>query len=129
MKLFVFLLLFPAWLMAQAPLPDPPSPPTTSPTVFYKTMEVTYIGLNAIDLGLTLYALDNGAQEVNPLFKNASPATMIATKVVFTGGVLWLNRIAYKNNPKAAKIKIVGMNELMGLVVTNNATVTINLNR
>ena len=126
-KLLTLLMLLPFWLMAQTPLPEPPSPP--GQTVFYKTMEATYIGLNVADLGLTIYALKNGAQELNPIYRNASHTTMIVTKVVITWGVLWLNRIIYKQNPKAAKITLISMNVLMGLVVANNAAVTIKLNR
>lgn len=99
------------------------------PDKFYKAMEVTYVGLNAIDLTTTYIGLNNGAVEANPLYRNSNPYLMLGTKMVFTSGFLVLNRLLYKENPKAAKVTIIVASVLTTAVVANNINVVINLNR
>jgi uncharacterized protein DUF5658 len=93
----------------------------------YRALEITYAGLNAIDLGTTIYGLKNGAYERNPMLSNTSPFVMSGIKVVSVCGVLWLNRIVYMHNPRAAKIVLIAMNILYSGVVANNIGIIIKL--
>jgi len=52
-------------------------------------LKISYLGLQVLDLGLTLWALAFGAQELNPLLRAAldSPVQLLVIKV---GLPLWL---------------------------------------
>jgi hypothetical protein len=99
------------------------------PDTAYRIMEATYIGLNVADYALTINGLKKGAKELNPVAKKLDPYAMAGLKLGSMAGVVVLGRIAYKENPKAAKITMVGMNIITGLVLTNNISVTISLNK
>jgi hypothetical protein len=58
-----------------------------------------------------------------------NPYSMAGIKLASTVSVVILGRVAYKNNPKAAKATMIGMNIITALVVTNNISVTIKLNK
>lgn len=96
---------------------------------FYTSMEITNLSLNALDLGTTLYALDNGAIEANPFIKNATPLQITAFKIVTTGALLGVGRLMYRRNTQGAKAFIITMNILLSAVVVNNSIVVINLNK
>lgn len=96
---------------------------------FYNAMEISFLSLNALDLGTTLYGLDNGAVEANPFIKNASPFELIAFKAVTTTALLGAGRLMYKRDVRGAKTFMVTMNIILTAVVINNATVVVNLNK
>ena len=96
---------------------------------FYNAMEISFLSLNALDLGTTLYALDNGAIEANPLIKNATPFQITAFKVVTTGALVGVGRLMYRRDTRGAKAFMITMNILLTAVVVNNSTVVIKLNR
>jgi hypothetical protein len=99
------------------------------PDKTYRIIEATYIGLNIADYALTINGLSKGGKEVNPIAKKMDPYAMAGLKLASTASVVILGRIAYKENPKAAKATMIGMNIITGLIVTNNISVTIKLNK
>lgn len=86
-----------------------------------KPLEVSYIALNAIDLGLTYYILNNGGMELNPIVKDMGFAQMAIYKTAMTGGFIYLSR--WIDN----KWVLIGANVFYGIVVGNNLGVTIRL--
>ena len=95
----------------------------------YRALEISYVTLNLVDLGTTIYGINNGAIERNPLFKNYDAAGMVGVKLVAVSGYLLLNRQLLKVNPKAARISLVIVNAIYGAVAINNISVVIKLNR
>ena len=61
---------------------------------------MTAYTLNLLDLALTLYAIQRGGVELNPLMRN--PYIMIAYKTVIVGALcLWLHHFAEGGNKVA----------------------------
>ena len=112
----ILLIAIPAYVQAQ------------KPDVTYKLLEASYITLNLVDLGTTVYGLSNGAVEGNPILGSSNIGTIAAVKGVTVVGTVILGRLAYKNNPKAAKITMIALNVLSGVVVANNVSICIKLN-
>ena len=96
--------------------------------VTYRVLEASYITLNVADYVLTVHGLNNGAYEMNPIAEKMNPYSMAGLKLASTATVLILGRVAYKHNPKAAKITMLAMNVITGLVVTNNIKVILKIN-
>jgi hypothetical protein len=97
---------------------------------FYNTLAINYVTLNAIDLATTFHGLKNGAHEVNPIaraFIRNKPLA-VAVKAGATVTVLYALSKARQQNKKVAYIALGTLNILYGLVVTNNLSVTMNLN-
>lgn len=66
---------------------------------------MTAYSLNLLDLAFTLYALQRGGVELNPLMRN--PYIMIAYKTVIVGALcLWLQHVANTDNvlPNTANV-------------------------
>ncbi len=95
----------------------------------YHTLEVSYIGLNTLDVITTCKAINSGGYETNPLMKEitSSVPLFITTKVAATALELHLLRTIRKENPKLAFILLSGMNVGMSYVVYHNYQVTLNL--
>lgn len=97
-------------------------------TTFYRSMEYSYFGLHAMDLGLTLYALDNGAKELNPIM-GQNPYRIAAIKTGLVVGSYFLFRKFRQEHPVAARWTLLGLNILYSSIVLNNSIVIINLNK
>ena len=56
------------------------------------TEKVAFISLNLIDLVLTLFAMNLGAQEINPIMRGmiSSPAALYTTKLLMPMVLAWL---------------------------------------
>jgi hypothetical protein len=69
------------------------SKPATRGAVF-ATLETSHIARQAVDLAGTLWALDNGLVEANPVMRGlvAHPAALVATKAAATAGTVLLRR-------------------------------------
>ena len=57
--------------------------------------------LNLFDLAFTIYALNNGIHELNPLMQ--SVPVMVIYKVVIVGGFCWILHYFAKGGNKAAR--------------------------
>ena len=100
----------------------------TKPDLTYKVLEVSYIVLNTADYIITLNGLNNGLEELNPIASKMNPYAMASLKFASTASVVLLNRITYRHNPKAAKITMIGMNLIYGLVVSHNIKIILKIN-
>ena len=58
----------------------------------YTTEKVAFISLNAVDLVLTLFAMNFGAHEINPLMRGmiSSPLAIYTTKLIIPLILAWL---------------------------------------
>ena len=56
------------------------------------TEKIAFISLNLIDLVLTLFAMNLGAQEINPIMRGmiSSPAALYTTKLLMPMVLAWL---------------------------------------
>ena len=97
----------------------------------YNSLAVNYVALNTLDLITTFYSLDRGAKEANPIarafIKNRPLAILIKGGV--TGGVLFAMAQVKKENKKAAQITLGVLNIMYGLVLRNNISVILQLNK
>ena len=76
---------------------------TYSPEAFHRE-KIAYLAVSALDAGTTIYGVERGAREVNPLFgSRPSPARVIGETLVLD--VLYTLAInhAYKRDACAAK--------------------------
>lgn len=88
----------------------------------YKSLEMSYISLNVLDLMLTFQSLDRGANEANPLVRPYihNKPLAIVIKGGVTTGILWTFSKIKKDHRKAAFIGLTVLNLFYGAVVGNN---------
>jgi len=91
----------------------------------FKSLQISYVGMDYADVGITTYALWKGAKEANPLTKwyvNNPPLAIglhtlgNALIVKWTGGL-------YKKNRMLAWIMIIGLNVVKAYVLYHNLRV------
>ena len=84
-----------------------PSPKPSGRGAIFATFEVSYVGLQALDIASTLRALDNGYVEANPVMVGpaAHPAAFVAVKAASTAGTIFLAR------------RIAGRHRVAGIVL------------
>lgn len=97
--------------------------------IAYHSLEVTYIGLNALDLVTTYQAIDRGAYEVNPVMSKIldNKPLVIGTKALFTTAFLGGCRAIRKDHRKAAFLLLLAGNISYGLIVNHNYQVSVRL--
>lgn len=90
--------------------------------VLYHSFEVTYIGLNAMDLVSTYKVLDAGGYEANPLMARVieNKPLAIGVKTLSTGVFLGACRIIRKEKPKLAFALLLAGNLGYGALVSHN---------
>lgn len=76
---------------------------------------------NGLDAGSTVYALNRGAHETNPVY-GAQPnaAKVLAIKGATTAGQLWLLKKMAKSHPKAANALAKISGAAMGVIGVHN---------
>lgn len=81
------------------------------------------LGGNGVDAGSTIYALQHGAREVNPIFgSNPSAAKVVALKGAGTAAQWALLKLLAKNHPKFANWMAKGAGGAMAGVGIHNFT-------
>lgn len=82
---------------------------------------VLILGSSA-DLSSTMYALNNGAREANPIM-TGSTAKMVAIKAGGTAGIIYLVNKLKKNKPKTANIVSCSIGAGFGAIAVHNIQV------
>jgi len=97
--------------------------------VAYRSLEATYVALNAADVVTTYRAINRGGYEENPLLRPiiSRPAVFIPVKGLMTLGSLALLRRIGRDSPKAALVYLSILNIGMGAVVYHNYRVTLRI--
>jgi hypothetical protein len=90
--------------------------------VLYHSFEVTYIGLNALDLITTYKIIDNGGYEANPLMTSIiqNKPLAIGVKTISTTAFLGACRIIRRDRPKLAFALLLAGNLGYGALVSHN---------
>lgn len=95
----------------------------------FNGLKYCYIGLNIVDVGLTLYNVSHGAKEVGPIgrfvIKNKPVALALKGVVVF--GTVRVLDSWYQENKYVSTGVLLGLNLLYGSVVYDNFQVAIQL--
>jgi hypothetical protein len=125
----VFLLGTGAWASAQALA----IPPTTAIELEAKAVDeqrtrpglliplyVMQFTLHGLDVHSTVRALENGHREANPLFKDASTATMTGAKLASSAVSVLIAEKLWKKNRIAAVLMMASVNGALAAVVANN---------
>lgn len=97
--------------------------------VLYHSLEVTYIGLNALDLVSTYKILEHGGYEMNPFMAKIidnKPLT-IGVKTLTTGVFLGACRIIRKDKPKLAFALLLAGNIGYAALVNHNYQVYVRI--
>ena len=108
------------FLMQAAPAwaADPQSgrPPALVP------LYVSFVGLQALDVHSTITAVNDGAQEGNPLVRGTldNPAGLFALKAGATVGVVFLTEKLWKRNRTAAVLAMIGVNSAYLTIAARN---------
>ena len=77
--------------------------------------------LNAFDVYSTRQALDNGAQELNPVMRKAgNSGAMLAVKALSTAGTIYFTERAWKKNRKGAVVLAALINGVTAAIVARN---------
>jgi hypothetical protein len=82
-------------------------------------LQVTYSGLQGMDLWTTMAARRNGAREMNPLMEG-SYAKGAALKAAMGAGTIMATRAMAKKSKKAAVVTMFVLNGVTAAVVANN---------
>jgi len=96
----------------------------------YHGLEINYALLNVADMATTIYGLQRGAKEGNPLARSFVRSTpgVILVKSGLTFGVLWALRKGKEKNKNMAYATLGVLNIVYGVVVRNNIGVVLKLN-
>lgn len=97
--------------------------------IIYHSLEVTYVGLNALDLVTTYRVIDAGGYEANPLMTRIvdNKPMAIGVKAISTTVFLGTCRIIRKDRPKLAFVLLLAGNVGYGLVVNHNYQLSLTL--
>lgn len=97
--------------------------------VLYHSLEVTYIGLNALDVVSTYKVIEYGGYEANPVMAKfvGNKAAFIGVKAVSTAVFLGACRIIKKDKPKLAFALLIAGNIGYGFLVNHNYQLSIRL--
>lgn len=88
----------------------------------YHSLEVTYIGLNALDVFSTYKVIERGGYEANPVMAKFvhNKAAFIGIKTISTTAFLSACRIIKKDKPKLAFALLLAGNIGYGFLVNHN---------
>lgn len=105
-------------------LPVPVFVPVDSaaPRFAQRTLEVSFVALQALDVVSTLKAVDRGLVEQNPLMRGlvSRPAAFVAVKAGATVTTLWLLRRVTRQNRLAALVTLAAIDSGYALLVSRN---------
>lgn len=97
--------------------------------VLYHSLEVTYIGLNALDVHSTYKVIEHGGYESNPFMAKFvdNKAAFIGVKALSTTAFLGACRIIKKDKPMIAFALLVAGNIGYGFLVNHNYQLSVKL--
>lgn len=88
----------------------------------FKGLQINYVGMDYADIGITTYALWNGAIEANPLAKwyINNPPLAIGLHTLANAIVVKYTTELYKKNKALAWIIIIGLNMAKAYILYQN---------
>ena len=88
----------------------------------FKTFQLNYIALDYLDVCSTLYGIEIGLTEMNPLAKwyIKNPLLTIAVHVILNTAIIKLTDVLFGGNKKLAWAVIIGLNLIKGYIVYRN---------
>ena len=92
---------------------------TAAPSKALTALQVSYVGLQGLDVWSTIAARNAGAREANPLM-GGGYAKGTAFKAAMGAGTMLATRAIARKNKKAAVVTMVVLNGMTAAVVTNN---------
>ena len=92
---------------------------TAVPSKTLTALQVSYVGLQGLDVWTTIAARNAGAREVNPLMAGGHGAST-AFKAAMGVGTMLATRSMAKKNKKAAIVTMAVLNGVTAAVVANN---------
>jgi hypothetical protein len=106
----------PAPIELQRKLTDP---------AFIKRMYYGFAALQATDAATTLWAVNNGAREANPVLQGPvkSPPAIIAIKAGVVAGTIFTMERLRKEHPTLAVASLIVLNSTLAIVAVNNVAV------
>jgi len=106
--IFAGLLLLPTGLIAD--------------NTIFKSLQISYVGMDYADVGITTCALWRGATEANPLTKwyANNPPLMIGLHTLGNAFIVKLTSGLYKKNKTLAWVMIIGLNMVKAYVIYHN---------
>jgi hypothetical protein len=99
-----------------------PAAVPASPGAALRTLEASFVALQALDAVSTLKAIDRGLVEQNPLMRGlvSRPAAFVAVKAGATVTTLWLVRRVARQNRLAAVLTMAAIDSGYAVLVSRN---------
>ena len=96
--------------------------PSRASTVTLRSLEVSFVALQGLDIVSTMQAIDRGHEEANPLMGSisGSPAAMIGVKAGTSVATLWLVRRLARRHRVAAIITLAAIDAGYTAIVARN---------
>ena len=106
--LFILLILFSLNLFADENL--------------FKGFQLSYLSLDYLDVTSTIYGIELGLTEINPLAKwyIKNPPLTFAVHLALNIAIIKLTDVLFKENKKLGWVIIIGLNLIKGYVVYRN---------
>ena len=88
----------------------------------FKTFQLSYVALDYVDVSLTLYGIELGLTEMNPLAKwyIKNPPLTIAVHFVLDIAIIKLTNVLFKENKRLSWVVIIGLNLIKGYIIYRN---------
>ena len=88
----------------------------------FKIFQLNYVFLDSLDVVSTLYGVQHGEIEINPLAKwhIKNPSLTYAIHYVLDIGIIKFTDIIFKGNKRFGWVIIIGLNLIKGYVVYRN---------
>jgi hypothetical protein len=100
---------------------SPPAGPAKRPAALVP-LYVGFTALQVLDAHSTMTAVTTGANEVNPMMRDAAgnPTTMLALKAAATTGVVILSEKLWRHNRAAAVLTMIGLDSAYAVIAAHN---------
>lgn len=88
----------------------------------FNAFQLSYVTLDYVDVSMTLYGIQHGYSEANPLARQyiKNPSLTVAIHTVLNITIIKLSDYIYKRNKKLGWMVIVGLNVIKGYIVYRN---------
>lgn len=88
----------------------------------FKTFQLSYVFLDYIDVSSTLYGIELGLIEINPLAKwyIKNPPLTFAVHLVLDITIIKLTDVLFKGNKRLSWVVIIGLNLIKAYIVYRN---------
>ena len=92
---------------------------------FVRKLYYGYAALQMTDAATTVFSVNRGAREANPLLQSAArnPAAMIGLKAATIAGTILTLENVRKEHPVVATASLIAINATLAVVAVNNVSV------